>query len=165
MNTLIVYDSQFGNTKVIAEAIAEQLRAYGPAQAARVDPAQPCELEEADLLILGCPTQGWRPTQAMQTLLKHAASHIKGGAAVACFDTRFHKSHWMTGSAAESIAKRLRTLGIEPLVPPESFFVTSTQGPLEPGEEARAARWAAQLEKRYETTHTRAAVAHGASKP
>lgn len=137
MNTLVVYDSQFGNTHVIAEAIAEQLRLYGPARACHVDPAQPCELEDVDLLILGCPTQGWRPTQAMCELVAHAAPHIKRGAAVAYFDTRFHKPHWLTGSAAQSIAKRLHAVGIEPLVPPESFFVEQTQGPLEAGEEAR----------------------------
>ena len=35
MNTVVVYDSQFGNTQRIAQAIADTLRAFGQAQAIR----------------------------------------------------------------------------------------------------------------------------------
>jgi len=40
MNTLVVYDSQYGNTERIAQAIADTLRGFGQAQAVRVDPAR-----------------------------------------------------------------------------------------------------------------------------
>ena len=39
MNTLVVYDSQYGNTERIAQTIASTLRAFGQAQAVRVDAA------------------------------------------------------------------------------------------------------------------------------
>lgn len=38
MNTFIVYDSQFGNTERIAQAIADTLRAFGQAQAVLIQP-------------------------------------------------------------------------------------------------------------------------------
>ncbi len=41
MNTLVIYDSQYGNTERIARAIADTLCAFGQAQVARVDPAHP----------------------------------------------------------------------------------------------------------------------------
>ena len=69
MNTLVVYDSQCGNTARIAQAIADTLRASGQAQAVRVDPTHPVSFQRVDLLIVGCPTQGFRPTPAMQSFL------------------------------------------------------------------------------------------------
>lgn len=159
MNTLVVYDSQFGNTERIAQAIAGALRAVGQAQAIRVDPAHLAEPRDVDLLILGSPTQGWRPTQAMQSFLARlTASSALDGLAVAAFDTRFHKPGWLTGSAAKRMVGALRKAGLTPLLPPESFFVTSTQGPLEDGEIERAARWAVALRERYEAAHPQAVM-------
>jgi flavodoxin len=154
MNALVVYDSQFGNTERIAQAIARALGEFGEARATRVDPTHPAEPQGVDLLILGCPTQGWRPTLAMQSYLTQlvSAEAIKG-LAVACFDTRFHKPGWLTGSAAKRIAGNLRTVGVVPLLPPESFFVLGTQGPLEGGEVERAAKWAVLLHQRFEAAH------------
>jgi flavodoxin len=154
MQMLVIYDSQFGNTERIAQAIASTLRASGEVQAMRVDPTHPVEPRAGELLILGSPTQGWRPTQAMQTFLaKLATSAVLGELAVAYFDTRFHKPGWLTGSAAKRMAGTLRKSGVAPLLPPESFFVTSTQGPLEDGEAERAAQWAVALREHYEAAH------------
>ena len=94
MNTLIVYDSQYGNTERIAQAIADTLRAFGQAQAIRVDPAHPVSFQGVDLLIVGSPTQGFRPTLAMQSFLGDVSSQRLGSLAVACFDTRFRGRLW-----------------------------------------------------------------------
>ncbi len=45
MNTMVVYDSQYGNTERIAQIIADALPAFGQAQAVRVDPARPVSLQ------------------------------------------------------------------------------------------------------------------------
>ena len=154
MNTLIIYDSQFGNTERIAKAIANTLSEFGQARAIPVNQMQPTELREADLLILGCPTQAWRPTPAMQSFLENISPEPMRNQMLACFDTRFRKPRWMTGSAAEGIARKLRKMRVEPVVPPESFFVNGTQGPLESGEGERAAKWALMLREKYETSQT-----------
>ena len=153
MNTFIVYDSQFGNTERIAQAIADTLRAFGQASAVRVDPAHPVSFQGVDLLILGCPTQGMGPTPAMQSFLGNVSSQRLRGLRVACFDTRFRGFLWKS-SAAPRMARQLRTLGVEPLVPPESFFVKSMkkEGPLLPGEVERAATWARMLHEKYEAS-------------
>ena len=150
MNTLVIYDSQFGNTKRIAQAIADTLRAFGQAQAVRVDPARQVSLQAVDLLIVGSPTQGFRPTLAMQSFLGNVSSSSLGGLAVACFDTRFRGSLWKS-SAAPRMARQLRTLGVEPIVPPESFFVKAMkkEGPLLAGEVVRAASWALGIHQQY----------------
>lgn len=153
MNTLVVYDSQYGNTERIAQAIADTLRNYGQAQAVHVAQAHPMEFQGVGLLIVGCPTQRWRPTLAMQSFLVNASPQRLGGLAIACFDTRYRAAVWMTGSAARHMDRQLRTMGVEPLVPPESFYVRDSQGPLVSGELDRAATWARKLVKKAEASH------------
>jgi flavodoxin len=150
MHALVVYDSQFGNTERIAAAIADTLRTTGDVRLAHVEPERPLDLEGIDLLVLGCPTQGWRPTVAMHALLASLTPQQLHGRAVACFDTRFQKPHWITGSAARRMAASLRHMDITLLAPPESFFVEGTEGPLLTGELARAAVWARTLLKQIE---------------
>jgi flavodoxin len=159
MNTLIVYDSQYGNTEHIAQIIAETFESLGPAQAIRVDSSSTVPLEDVDLLILGSPTQSFQPTPAMQSLLKNLPPRQLRHLPIACFDTRFRGWMWKF-SAASSMAKQLRAMGIELLAPPESFFVTSMkkEGPLESGEEEHAAVWARGLHWQYETQQSRVAV-------
>ena len=154
MNTLVIYDSQYGNTGRLAQAIADTLRAFGQAQAIRVDPAHPAEFQGVDLLIVGSPTQGFRPTPAMQSFLGNVSSQLLRGLAVACFDTRFRGSLWKS-SAAPRMARQLREMGIELLVPPESFFVKAMkkEGPLLAGEVERAATWARTLFTKIEASH------------
>jgi flavodoxin len=142
MNTLVVYDSQYGNTERLARAIADTALAAGQMRLVHVDPAQLIEIGETDLLIVGCPTQGWRPTPAILSFLETLSSDDVRGLTVACFDTRFPKPRWLTGSAARSMAKMFRALGIAPVVPPESFFVGGREGPLVSGELDRAVTWA-----------------------
>jgi flavodoxin len=146
MNAVVVYDSQYGNTERIAQAVADTLSAYGPAMAIRVDPAHPVSLQGIDLLVAGCPTQGFRPTPAMLSLLDHISPAVLRSLTVACFDTRFRGRLWQR-SAAAVLARQLHAKGIDLVVPPESFFVKAMkkQGPLLPGELARAEAWAQML--------------------
>jgi len=155
MNTFIVYDSQFGNTERIAQAIADTVRAFGQASAVRVDPAHPVSFQGVDLLILGCPTQGMRATPAMQSFLGKVSSQRLRDLTVACFDTRFRGFLWKS-SAAPHMARQLRTMGVEPLVAPESFFVKAMkkEGPLLAGEVERAATWARMLCEKYEASES-----------
>jgi flavodoxin len=154
MNTVVVYDSQYGNTERIAQAIADTLRPFGQAGAVRVDPAHPVSFQGVDLLIVGCPTQGFRPTPAMQSLLEKVSPALLGGLSVVCFDTRFRGRLWQR-SAAVVMARQLRRLRVEPLVPPESFFVKAMkkEGPLLAGEVERAATWARTLLTKVEASH------------
>jgi flavodoxin len=142
---MVVYDSQFGNTERIAQAIASAVRDDGLAQAVRVDPVHPLKLQGFDLLVIGCPTQGWRPTPAIQSWLASLSIEQLYNVGVACFDTRFPKSRWLTGSAARVIGRTLSRRGTTLLVPPESFFVSGKEGPLVEGELERTASWARSL--------------------
>ena len=148
MNTLIVYDSQFGNTEQVAQAIAETLREYGQVQTVRVEHTHPLYLKDEDLLILACPTHLWGPTRAMRDLLDYLPIESLQSITVVCFDTRLDRATWMTGSAAELMTRKLRRRGVPHLLPFKSFFVQKSHGPLKSGELERAAAWARTLHEK-----------------
>lgn len=150
MKTLIVYDSQFGNTERIAQAMADTLSEYGPARAVRVGQADPSNFGDVDLLVLGCPIQGWKPSVGMRSFLERLRLESVRGLKTAAFDTRIRLPRFLRGSGADVIAARLTELGAKPLLPPEGFAVKGTEGPLRDGEMERAIRWVQALHERYE---------------
>jgi flavodoxin len=105
MNTVIIYDSLYGNTELLARTIGDAVS--GDLKVARVGDATPSELASFGLVIIGSPTQGGRPTQAMQEYLGRLPS--LGGAKVAAFDTRL-TNRWVKvfGFAADKIAAALK---------------------------------------------------------
>jgi len=146
MKTLIVYDSVHGNTEKIARAIGEAIP--GEVKVLRVGEVNPSELEALDLLIVGSPTQGGRPTKAMQGFLSEAPVSSLNGVDVAVFDTRMQmKFARIFGYAAGRIAESLKKKGGNLIGRPEGFFVKGPEGPLNEGEVERAASWANEIAK------------------
>jgi len=145
MNTLILFDSQYGNTELVARVIADLLETGGETRVERISDASAGDLHGIDLLILGCPTQAWQMTPATKSFLSRLPSEPLPQLAVACFDTRIDKPRLITGSAAFRIAARLRRVGVNLIAPPENFLVTGTEGPLAEGELEHAIAWAHDL--------------------
>lgn len=151
MNTLVVYDSVFGNTEKIAQAIATALKT----QALPVGETTIEMLQGLDVLIVGSPTRGFRPSEGMAKFLKALPRNHLTGIGVAAFDTRIVlqtiNSSFLRfvvdkgGYAASTIEKALQRLGGRPLTPAEGFFVTGEQGPLKDGELDRASTWASHI--------------------
>jgi hypothetical protein len=171
MSTVVVYESMFGNTKTIAEAIAEGLRGAGQVALGSVDDLSPDQAADARLLVVGGPTHGhgMARANAHQTLAKDGSyakygavlageeslrgwlERLPGRAAAAAFDTRYAKPRWLTGSAATKIAQRLRRQGYT-VVGTESFFVQTAGGPLADGERERAVAWGRALAANLQPT-------------
>jgi flavodoxin I len=139
MKALVVYDSAYGNTAKIAQAMGEAIGG----QVLRVGDVNPADLSGFDLLVVGSPTNGGRPTEETQRLLE--APPALEGVNVAAFDTRTD-SIWNRifrfGYAAPRIAQSLERNGGHLVAPPEGFVVLGIQGPLREGELERAAGWA-----------------------
>lgn len=161
MRSVVVYESWFGNTKRLAEEIADVLAAEGEVDLLSVaDP--PPSLEHVDLLVLGAPTHvhGLSSPRSRHEAVQQRgrigesgrgardwieALPLAGAARVAVFDTRAHKPELLVGSAARRMARRIRKRGYRLAAEPESFFVTGTPGPLADGELERAKEWASSL--------------------
>ena len=151
MNALVVYDSIFGNTEKIAEAMAVALST----QALPVDKVTPEMLGGLDVLVVGSPTRGFRPSEGMAKFLKALPKNSLKGIGVAAFDTRIVLQTINSsvlrfivdkgGYAASTIDKTLERLGGRRLTSPEGFYVTGEKGPLKDGELDRAGAWAGQF--------------------
>lgn len=142
----IVYESMFGSTRRVAEAIAEGLSPVASVMVLRVKDA-PETFPDVDLLLVGAPTHvhglsrpstrveagKWGDDPERRLALEPDAEGIgvrewldSCGALpahFAAFDTRADMTELFTGSAAIGIDKRLRRLGSHRLVGNHSFLV------------------------------------------
>lgn len=156
MKALVVYDSAYGNTEQIAQAIGRALSAAGDATVLRAGDVRPEHLRGLSLLVVGSPTQKFSPLGAVTRFLKGIPPDGLRGVRVAAFDTRITPAEIakvrilaffvrLFGYAAEPIGKRLAQKGGELALPPEGFFVAGMEGPLLEGELERAAAWAGRV--------------------
>ena len=155
MKALVVYDSVFGNTEQIAQAIGKGLGSQKDVQICRVTDMKPEQFTGLNLLVVGSPTRAFRPTPAINNFLKRIPKKGLEGINVAAFDTGLSISDIESsflrtcvkifGYAAKPISDRLKKKGGRPTVPPEGFFVEGTEGPLKQGERERATNWAKQI--------------------
>ena len=156
---LVVYESMFGNTRLIAEAVGGALSEQCTVQVVDVAHA-PLAAPDVELLIVGGPTHAFgmsRPSTRTGARDQGATGAVERGVrewldevrferqpvVAAAFDTRM-RSRFPVGSARRPISRRLRRLGLH-VSSSASFVVSSTFGPLESGQLAAAQRWAAQL--------------------
>lgn len=156
MKAMVVYDSAYGNTGQVAQAVGQALGAPEDVTIVRVGDAGPGDVAGRRLLVVGSPTQGFRPTKATRSFLKSIPQGGLKGVTVAAFDTRFPESKIeeirilaflvkIFGYAAKPIADHLQKKGGTLAVPPEGFYVADTEGPLLEGELERAADWARRI--------------------
>jgi flavodoxin len=147
MKALVLYDSKYGNTERIAETIALALQEAVPTRLASIDEVDDCEesLRGVDLLVVGGPTHHHGISDPLKTPLACLGDTALGGIRVAVFDTRARGSRLVTGSAAAGLARLLRHRGAWVVVPPASFVVGGTEGPLREGEVEHAREWAREV--------------------
>jgi flavodoxin len=144
MKTLVVYDSLYGNTKTIAQSIGDAIP--GEVTVMHVGDVPVSGLEVYDLLVVGAPTHGAKPSPDMQAFLDQIGERDLAGGKVAAFDTRMtNKLITLFGTAAPKIAKALQAKGGTVVGSAEGFYVTGGEGPLKDGEVERASRWAQGL--------------------
>jgi len=165
MKAIVVYESMFGNTRHIAEAIADGLRLSIPTNLWLARDATHADLHGVELVVVGGPTHAWgissRRTRdaAVIDAAKNPDHLLENASAVAgvrewlqsmkregrcravAFDTRLRKPKMLTGSAARAIQRKLHRAGFTTFDRGHSFTVNGAAGPLSPGEIERAQQW------------------------
>lgn len=162
LKALVIYESMFGNTRAVAEAVTVGLRTSAEVTLVEVGAGPHTIPGDIDLVVVGGPTHAFgmsRPSTRQSAVEQgadpQATAHsglrewIAGVAApeglpTAAFDTKVAKPH-LPGSAAKSAERKLRHRGFTQLVHPESFLVTGTTGDLLDGELDRARIWGETL--------------------
>lgn len=174
MRAAVVYESLFGRTQEVAEAVAEGLRAGAPGAAVDCRPVAAAgpAVGQVDLLVVGGPTHflgmsSPRSRRIVRQYQERAAGHRARQA------RRTHPAgpgvrEWLAalppaagrpraaafdtrlttlfpGSAARLIARSLEEHGYEVITRPEGFLVENMLGPLSAGELDRARAWGSAL--------------------
>ena len=168
MRAVVVYESMYGCTHEVADAIGEGLRSGFDVTVLPVSQASGDALAGADLVVVGGPTHAHGMSR-ISTRKAAAETAAKPGSGVrlepgadgpglrewfgslgryqakaAAFDTRLHGPAALTGRASRSVARLLREHGFTMAAEPESFLVTR-QEKVGEGETGRARDWAARL--------------------
>lgn len=168
MRAIVVYESMYGNTHVVADHIGKGLEDAFDVTVLPVDEADDQTVANAQLLVVGGPTHVHgmsRPStrksaveaaqenddlsldadaegEGLREWFDEMEKRMRGPAAA--FDTRIDAAPALTGRASKGIGKRLRRHGFELAVEPESFLVDKDSHLLE-GEAERATRWGASV--------------------
>jgi hypothetical protein len=168
MDALIVYESMFGNTRRLAEAIADSLETAGVDITIAPAREAPSDLSDYQLVVVGAPTHAHslpRPksrTEAAQwaadptkelTLEAEAGSpgvrewlegvSLVGSPRFAVFSTRVDIPRIFSGDACTAIAKGLRRRLAD--VDARADFLVGLDSNLLDGEVDRAREWAGSL--------------------
>lgn len=167
MRAVIVFESLFGNTELLAGLVRNGLQCadcevelieVGTALSEQVD------LSRYDLLVVAAPTHALslsRPESRAEAVARGAdprreavgvrewLSSFEGKLPdrlplVAVFDTRVNKARHWPGSAAKRASRWLRQDGFD-VIERMSFYVDDIAGPLTPGETRRAEEWGLRL--------------------
>jgi flavodoxin len=172
VKALIVYESMYGNTRAVAEAVAAGLRPAAKTEVCRISEVTHQAVAEADLLVVGAPTHVHGLSRSStRKAAAEAAEKSEGkltlepdaryagvrewlgglrslgdghGKSAAAFDTRLSAPPMFTGRAGTRIAKRLRKIGYAPVGETESFLVDKENRLLD-GETDRAEAWGREL--------------------
>jgi hypothetical protein len=159
---MVVFESMFGNTEVIAHAVADGLASTMGVDVVEVGAAPAALPDDLDLLVVGGPTHAFgltRPATRQDAARQAGHALVSSGLGLrewledlqpgdglpaAAFDTKVRRPH-LPGSAAHGADRRLRRLGARTIVRPESFWVSGTPGPLLEGEVERARQWGSRV--------------------
>jgi hypothetical protein len=165
MRALILYETMFGDARLVAESIGTGLReAWGPESTVEVLEigSAPTTLQaELDLLVVGSPTHAFSlpRAQSRQDAVKQTgrtvissgigvrewldSARLPAGQPAVAFDTRMDHPKMLVklDHAGKQTEKGLRALGARLVAPAEPFRVTDVTGPLAEGEQERAVAW------------------------
>lgn len=155
MKINIIYDSLYGNTKKIAEVIADALKSFD-IKLINVSEVTQEDVRDVDVLIMGSPTHGGQPKPSTKKFLTQIEQDSLRGIKVATFDTRFLEKDQKfllrlliktIGYASPKMAKILISKGGELIIPAEGFIVIGNgkENSLKEGELERATLWAEKI--------------------
>ncbi len=152
MKGIVVYDTSYGNTKRIAETIAETLKESGiEVDLFDVKNVKKLSAKDYNFLVLGSPTKFGTMSFAIRFFLGKIKSEEWVNKPFAAFDTenpenieraRIEKKEW---SAAEKIAEKLREKKMNQLLPVLKAMVLGQKGPLVEGEIERTKIYVREL--------------------
>ena len=136
IKVLVVYDTRYGNTKLVAETIVEGIKEIVRAEAVLkvIQQVESAELLDYDLILIGSPNHYGVPTKEIKEFILGLEETGLEGKRGAVFDTYLGAGFFE--KAVRWAEKRIneKVPGLELLVPGLSIRVEKSRGPIADGE-------------------------------
>jgi len=138
MKGIVIYDSVYGNTKKVAEAIADQIKKNGH-EAQLISVKDGPKSLAADFLFLGSPTRMFKMTGDAKSFLRQMKALGWKDQPVIFFDTMMgvpedmeerNKGKWAKSGAAPKLREEAKDLGMNAQEKVLHIGVTGLKGPL-----------------------------------
>ena len=140
MKAVVVYDSQYGNTEKLAQALARGMESGGiDAECIKVNMVDVKQMVHYDLIAVGGPTHIAGVSKPMKKFLEDLRTVDLKGKRGFCFDTRNESrfNAFDINSAGKRIEGKMKRMKVEMLKPKVSVIVEGREGPLEDGASKR----------------------------
>ena len=147
MKGILVYDTSYGNTKKVAETIAESLKESGlEVDLFSLKDVGKFNSKDYGFIVLGSPTRFGTMSFAMRSFVGRLKSEEWANKPFASFDTENPENEAKKqSSAGEKIVEKLKEKGMKQQLPVLKSLVHDQKGPLLDGEVDKAKNWAKQL--------------------
>jgi menaquinone-dependent protoporphyrinogen IX oxidase len=151
MKGIVVYDTSYGNTKKIAETIAETLKESGiEVDLFHVKNVKKLSAKDYSFLVLGSPTRFGTMSFAIRGFVGKVKSEEWANKPFAAFDTENPENmERKEYSAGEKIAAKLTDKKMNQPLPVLKAAVLGQKGPLKEGEIERTKEYARNLAVRF----------------
>lgn len=144
---IVVYESIYGNTKKIAESIAEGMKQSGNIECEVMKTGEihhTDDLAAYDIIIIGCPNHNQEPARNMLKFLDRVAIVGLKGKTGAAFDTYTGGNKGVALKKLEAVIQD-KVPGLSLVVEGFSALVDDRKGPLAKNETARALDFGSRL--------------------
>jgi len=155
-NIAILYDVFDGDTKKIAQIIADTISYVGTVSLYSAEDTDFDDVKSTDMLIIGSPTYRGRPSLSIAYFIDTIANHNLKDIEVAAFSVRPIQSHkgrlshavqeWLSSLAAGRIIKSLKLKGGRSAMVPLAIHIDAESETLSENEKLRVVEWANQVE-------------------
>jgi flavorubredoxin len=147
VNVFILYDSKYGNTKLVAEKIADGLKSEATmVNAGYVREVGLDEVVCSDLIVLGAPNHMGRPSRTMKRFIDYLATADLKATKVAVFGTYAGRARPIDRAVKklESMVKA-RLPNLKLVLPGLSVRVNGIKGPVVDGELDRCVEFGSSI--------------------
>ena len=135
MNVLIVYESKYGNTKLVAETIGEGMKEVEGIDVTikNFEEINIHNLDNFDAILIGSPNHYFKQTRAIKNFINQLATTPLEGKSFAVFDTHLKNiRHRAVEKMEEQIKKNIPNMKM--IMPGLKIRVKGIKGPITEGE-------------------------------
>lgn len=136
LNILVVYETKFGNTKKVAETIAEGMREIAEikTEVINVNDAETSRVQDFDAIIIGSPTWGGNSPKPIRNFIDELAELQLNEKYYAVFDT--NNNLRLLSNLVKKLEKRIdkKVPSLKKILPGLPVRVIGLQGPIAEGE-------------------------------